>query len=632
MSQNKKIKKKKLKYKNIFIIIKIILILALVFGFYYTHNTKSNSISLLAVSEDNIGNIQEGSIVGLNLDIKPGSGQTFVNLDTIKEIDTQISVVNSQKIACKLFDLDCQNYDFYYEFESSAIILKGPSASSAIAILVAKTLNGEKIDNTTTITGSLNSGGVMGNVGGIDEKIIVAKNNNFKKVIIPVFSNYNETAHQDVEIVKSIDIIEAYNNFNGKKYNIKTRDINTTKYSQLMQNLSVMMCDRTNELQKQINFSSIKQNSTLQKYIDSAEESTNASKLANQKQNYYSQGSFCYNSNINYRIVLENQKNITLKQREKTIEELEHTLNQDSAILNSKEYKNKIKTINDFYVYLILNNRLEEAREYLKESKKLEYIPEKTSNNNIANNSNNNTSNSNSTNSTNTTNTTITNNNNTNSYEKILQQKTNLYSYALERHYTVSLWEKFIVHDGEKINIKEENIKNACLKINKEISIKSELLRNYGLNLFSEEIKKQNSYNSEIANQYLCIYNGLELTGRMNTILNSVGINEQNQEEYTKQILNIAKERLSSSKENQFPLIPYIYTEYSYDLIEAGDYNSAMLYSNYALSYADISLYIEKDKSQKSYFNQSIKELFEMDTTSLLFIIPFLIIIAFLGM
>jgi len=196
---------------------KIIIILFLITSFYITNKTFQNKISVLAVHENENGDIVGGSKIDLNLKIERGNGQIFVNLDSVEEIDTQISIINSNKITCELFNLDCNKYNFYYSFDNSALILKGPSASSAIAVLTAKTVLKEKMDKNTVITGSLASGGIIGNVGGIDKKIEVAENMGFEKIVIPIFSKYNKTKNRTIEVLPAIDIIDAYNHFNGKQ-------------------------------------------------------------------------------------------------------------------------------------------------------------------------------------------------------------------------------------------------------------------------------------------------------------------------------------------------------------------------------------------------------------------------------
>ncbi len=370
------------------ILLKTLLILFVVYGFYIMYNSYSNSISLLAVSEDKNGNPISGSIVKLNLEIRPGSGQIYTNLNTIEEIDTQISIINSQKIACNLFSLPCEKYDFYFNFEGSALVLKGPSASSAIAILTAKTVKKEQIENDVVITGSLNSGGIIGSVGGIEEKIIVADEYEFSKVLIPEFSSYNLTSLNEknlsIEIVPIFDLIEAYNNFNGHKYELKTEQINNEDYLKEMEKLSDSICLRSNNLKEKINFSLIKINSTEESYKLQAEKSYNYSENAKNIGNYYSRGSFCYNSNINYRLLFEKEQNLTLEQRDEKIEELKKEINEKYVKLMSEDYKINLETTNDFYVYLLMIDRIEESKEYLKEAEKLKIeIISSNNNNNI---------------------------------------------------------------------------------------------------------------------------------------------------------------------------------------------------------------------------------------------------------
>ncbi|MDA3855283.1 MAG: hypothetical protein PF569_03425 [Candidatus Woesearchaeota archaeon] len=604
-------KKKSLKFSITIILIKILIVGFFVFGFYYTNNSFENDISLLAVTEDSNGNAVGGSIINLNLRIKPGNGQIYTNLNTIEEVDTQISIINSQKIACDLFALDCNEYDFFYNFEGSALVLKGPSASSAIAILTAKTVKKQPIIDEVVITGALNSGGIIGNVGGVDEKISIAQELGFRKVLIPVFSSYDENVTYFIEIVKVIDVIEAYNNFNNQThYDLKTQTINNSNYKRVMENLGQKMCDRSLNLINDIDFGIIKDNSSEDSSKEIADNSYNSSKTAKINENYYSQGSFCFNANLNYKALLETQKNLTLDDRNTELNALKSKVNLKYVEISSDGYLSKIKTINDFYVYLLLIDRIEESREFLK-------IAEDIEENNL-----------------------ISTNSNINisdlaeidilTKEEINSQKTRLYSYASERFYTVELWEELIINNGDRVKFNDKTISDACVKINREISIKSQLLNNYGFGFLNEEIGEQIGLGEPFSNKYLCIYKGLELNGKINTLLNSMGINDEDQKNYTKELLEITNSRLNHNTNGDFPLIPYIYFEYSKDLFEQDDLSSSMLYSNYALSYTDLNIYLEKEVTRKSYFNTIIVELFSGNNESLVFLGALLVLLAFL--
>ncbi len=622
-------KKKKRRNRLIILaIIKLLLISIFIYGYYHINNSFENQISLLAVSENQNGETLSGSIVKLNLKTKPGTGQVNVNLNTIQDIDTQISIINSHKIACDLFELECGKYDFHYDFEGSALLLKGPSASSAIAILTAKTINNIKISNDTVITGSLNSGGVIGIVGGIEEKVKTAKEKGFAKVLIPAFSQFNETEKYDIEIVKVLDIVEAYNQFNQDYYELKTYPINTSGYKKNMKILSEELCSQSNLLKTQINISNISNSSREMNYLKSGEKNYNYSFDAFENENYYSVGSFCYNANLNFRLIVESQKNLNIEEMDSQIDILHEKIIQKSNDINKKEYIETIKTINDFYVFLLLNDRLEEALDFIKEAKKnnLDLSKEYQQILIISNQSNN---------------INITQNNTINISERekeLLERIENLkkqeeirkemqYSYAIERLQTVYLWEKIIVNSGNDIQFNNEIIENSCNRIIRELNIKSELLANYNVNIFDNEIIKINSYKSSSSNQYLCLYQGIELIGKINTMLNSYSGSDNETKEFTNKLLNFTYSRLTINSNGEFPLIPYIYYEYATELNKQGDSSSAQLYSNYALSYADLNLFLKKEEIEKNILiDNVITALFENPV----FIVSMLLLIGFI--
>ncbi len=594
---NKDKPEKTKKYNPIKILIKIILVMILIGGLHYANQSYSNAISLLAVTENGEGEITNGSIINLSLTTKSGSGKIYMNLNTLKETDIQVSIINSHKIACDLFQLECHKYDFFYEFsDNTALILKGPSGSSAIAILTAKTINKEKIPQDISITGSLNSGGLIGIVGGIDEKIKTAQDNNITKVLLPVFAQFNETENTTIQITRTLDVINAYNEFGGRKYELTPQKTNNEQYKALMQDLAEELCQRTITLRNSINQTNIEQNSSAEKYLEQAEKSFNSSQITRENSNFYSQGSFCFNANINYRTLIENTDNLSIEEVDKQIENFESKINKKKEEINSQEYKDKISTINDFYVYLILTDRLEESSDLIEKTKNTKTISINKSK------------------ALNDTKIKIQNN-------ITKDKKEALYSYAVERFETVSLWERLIVHQDTEIKFDDTTISDACTKINRLISLKSELLRNYKISYLADRINKQLKLNDPDSNKYLCIYRGFELNGRIDTLLNSVGINESQLEDYSSHIINFTNTRINLNTNGNFPLIPTIYSEYSSDLFNEEDYAASMLYSNFALSYSDLNLYLEKEEETKRILDILINPLFLVASLILIIII-----------
>ncbi len=586
MNRKKLVKKRYLK-----ISIKLLFVFFLIFGLYISEKSFSNTISLLSVSESENGKIIGSNLIDLSLYVKRGTGNIYINLNNIKDIDTQISIINSQKLACEIFELECNKYDFYYNFDSNALFLKGPSASSSIAILTAKTLKGEKIDKTIAMTGALNSGGIIGNVGGIEEKIKLAEQKGFDKILIPYFSDYNDSINHDIEILKVFDIVETYNQYGGKKFEEKNYEIDTNSYSLIMKDLAESLCSIT---ENYLDLVDLEENNTR---IKTALNMYNSSLNAKLNENYYSMGSFCYSSNLNLRSYLEIKLNLSGFERDNKINEFEKIFYEKYLEIYSNEYKKKIISMNDFYVYLLIVDRLEEVKEFInlsKNQKKLSPI-EIIQNSSLENNSLN------------------------------VEEKDIYYSYALERFSTISLWENFIQNEGPVIKHDTNQVSIACEKINRQISIKKELINSYGINLFNEEFQKQLELNRLINQEYLCLYRGFQLDAKINTILNSVGIEENNSVEILNDYSNFTYQRLGKNSEGTFPIIPYIYYEYAQDLIETDKY-SAYLYLNYALSFSDLNVYLEKEIKVEDFIHLYFIEIFQKQ--KYIFLSLFLLIIA----
>jgi len=484
------------------------------------------------------------------------------------------------------------------------LLLKGPSGNSGIGILISKTKNEEKINEKIAITGSLNSGGIIGNVGGVEQKIKVAQKNKFTKVLIPAFTPENEIKVENftgIKVNRVLDIVEAYNEFNGNEFEIKTYEIKKDEYNELMKSLAKNICDRYENQLEVINISLIKENSTEEIYLNRSKESFEYSNSAMNLSKYYSAGSFCYNANINAKIIINMQSNISEENIDQMLNEKQSGFNIKMIELNTDEYQAKIKTINDFYSYIVLQDRIDEARETIKTATKIKFQKINKSNND-----------------TNETQIKLRNG-------LLLNQKINLLSNAEERFETVLLWENFITNQGNQIIFNDEKLNNVCNNIQKQVTMKTTLLESYNINVLNEEITKFNSFGNPFSNNYLCIYKGLELNGKINTILNSIGISDNSSQENIKKIVEFTKSRLSLNSNGDFPLIPYIYTEYSEELLKNNDLGSAMLYANNALSYLDLNIFLEEKKPIKSVINLTLKEVY----SNSIFLIAFLVLIAF---
>jgi uncharacterized protein len=134
---------------------------------------KQGHMKLLAVKETETG--YEGGIADLYLEIKPGSGRVFLETFPLTRTDTQMSTRFAKAIACDVIEKDCDYVDFFYTITADSAIIAGPSAGASIAILTVAMLEDLELNENYAITGTINSGGLIGPVGGLKAKVEAGK-------------------------------------------------------------------------------------------------------------------------------------------------------------------------------------------------------------------------------------------------------------------------------------------------------------------------------------------------------------------------------------------------------------------------------------------------------------------------
>ena len=217
---------------------------------------------LLAVKESNGEYI--GSLADLYLEVKSGSGRVFMETFPLSKLDTQISTRFAKEIACQKSDIDCSHYDFFYTIKSDAPIIGGPSAGAAISALTYILLNNYNYDNSITVTGTINSGGLVGSVGGIIEKIEAAAKENLSLVLIPIDKSTIEKDNETTDVQQYADNIsvnvafvsdlnDMLYYFSGiEKQEIDGELIVNEQYTSIMKEISDNLCARALDLNEEL--------------------------------------------------------------------------------------------------------------------------------------------------------------------------------------------------------------------------------------------------------------------------------------------------------------------------------------------------------------------------------------------
>ncbi|MFT4243995.1 MAG: S16 family serine protease [Candidatus Woesearchaeota archaeon] len=565
-----------------------------------------NSIPLLAVNEID-GEIGSASTIPLNLRITNGEGNIFINLNSYTELDTQISITNAQNTICTLLELPCNSFDFYYTFESGSLILRGPSASTSIGLLMYATINNLSLDNSFALTGNLNSNGIVGRVGGTFEKVQEAHRRNIQRVYVP-FNSLNQTQIEELSKIHSLEVIQDLDilsiikrEFPQQTVSLDVEPFETKLYSSTMKYIAQELCSLSEIYIEKLEEKNLINHSFIQNSLGQF----NFSKIAFENEEFYSQGSFCYSANIGLKTLL-NVNTVEFKINEFIINTSEHSnittvgflenliLNKTRVVqdqINSKKeqynpriFPETLDNLNDIFVYLLVQNRIFEAQEFIEDSSNQFSLFKNNSMNSTQLNE-------------------LRIFNSTNKIDIFENRELFLsiqqLSLAQERLTTVEQWGSvFGSSNKRESELSFLRAQEICRLYISDTSVLNQLLLQFSIDVFTSEIERIEESFQE--NPFLCIFNAMQLKGRMNTILTgSSAVSDDNETiSLIDELQRITVERMQFKSQGELPLIPFISYEYSRSLQEVGNLQSALQYIQLALSYSELNIILSSSQQE----------------------------------
>ncbi|MBI2112771.1 hypothetical protein HYT52_04510 [Candidatus Woesearchaeota archaeon] len=537
-------------------------------------------LKLLAVQEVEGG--YQGSDADLYLELTPGSGRVFLETYPLTKLDTQISTRFAKDIACNHFNLDCNKYDFFYTIKAKSSIIGGPSAGAAISALTAIAVMDLDYDQNIAVTGTINSGGIVGPIDSNDEGYennssitgneSIKKNGYIKKgpldnsskiggsydipsnISSNISSRMNQTnilAHYQenlsLEVVEVIDLDEVLFHLTGKEFNGEVHEIEVNhEYSTIMGHLQELLCDRTLKLTEELESEHFILNESLLRDIKAKEEAAQNSTLQG---DYYSAASFCFGNNINLKTIYYRQKKVGRPSYERLFRELE----QKSLALEREVDALAIDTISSLQAYMVVKERLSDVKEQVQKFR----------------------------------------NNAT------LEESAELLAYSEERYFSALSWKAFFAMNGKKFVVDQERLKNSCVQ---KISEAEERYQYVGLflgegNLFRIREKMRSAKEALDANEpALCLITASQAKADANAILSSFGLVDENLDKFLDSKKK-AVERViyDNNKEGIFPILGYSYYQYGNSLRE--EKFNTLVYFEYALEMSDLSMYFPEEKN-----------------------------------
>lgn len=311
--------------------------------------SSSGSIPLLAVTE---GFNSSGIVASLELFIGPGTGEVFLNTYPLTKISTQLSMQQAKEQACEELQFDCSSLNFYYTIRAPPVIVGGPSAGAAASFLTARMLANFSSGNVA-VTGTINSGGVIGPVNGYSEKIRAGAENGLKKFFVP----QGATSQENLSGVKRDFDIQIF-----EVGTLRELLVNTTNYRPVVINDALLIPESYNSAMKNVSGE-----------LCSGSNSSKSEELIFDGK-YYSAASYCFRDNIQIsRKILESA----------SLEQLEFLRNK--LFLESESVLRELKnassaTYADIQSRMAVEERVSEARKELDSEispEKLAYIQER---------------------------------------------------------------------------------------------------------------------------------------------------------------------------------------------------------------------------------------------------------------
>lgn len=177
-----------------------------------------------------VGN--EGGLVNATVKLVPGDGDVFIGISPRTTPDTQLSAeeaVAFAKAASGNENLEC---DMLIIFQNGDIggHLEGPSAGAAMSVLAFSVLQNLTPRADTVITGSIDSLGRVGAVGGLHEKAKAAALGGADYFVTPPVSFYEMLVLRNMEENYGITVVETYNASDIMGFMFFNRTINQTDF------------------------------------------------------------------------------------------------------------------------------------------------------------------------------------------------------------------------------------------------------------------------------------------------------------------------------------------------------------------------------------------------------------------
>jgi uncharacterized protein len=128
-----------------------------------------------------------GVVMEADVELREGSGRVLVDTVPRIGIDIQTSVRTAVRVAEEATGVQLSGTDVILTItsEQETDVVDGPSAGAAITIAIIAAITDEDLNEGVYMTGTINSDGTIGPVGGIPEKATAAAESGARRFLVP---------------------------------------------------------------------------------------------------------------------------------------------------------------------------------------------------------------------------------------------------------------------------------------------------------------------------------------------------------------------------------------------------------------------------------------------------------------
>lgn len=159
------------------------------------NNTNLESISAVAVRPvlESDGFFETttyvGTVLKITAEIRDGSGLVLVNTEVPTGVDFQTSARTAVNVAQKIITVDLSKKDVIFSISSEnnqeLQAVDGGSAGGAMTVLLISDISGKPINSKILMTGTIESDGSIGRIGGVAQKADAAGKYGAKIFLVP---------------------------------------------------------------------------------------------------------------------------------------------------------------------------------------------------------------------------------------------------------------------------------------------------------------------------------------------------------------------------------------------------------------------------------------------------------------